>query len=985
MRYHPDMKRISPYLPILAAVVASIVVAMILVLLDVSERARIEQERRVLVAQQLSEMRARVEGVLNSVVASARGLAVALMANPGLSAASRDKMMSELMHFNPNVRNIAISEGTVITFAFPAQGNEQIIGFDYADIPSQWPAYRRMMETRQVVVAGPVLLLQQDLGVIIRVPMFDAKNAFQGSVSLPVRLQRLLDDAGLNAHNGSLRIALRSKNWAGKRSEVFYGDAGLFNAKPAEEEVALPGGGGWEIAAMPVDGWQRITPGLIILRAAGLAICLLAGLIVFMTVRSIQVRKENERRLSESESRLRQRNLALSATSQGVLITDLDKNITYANDAATRLTGYAREELIGKNCNMLQGPGSSGATVDEMRRALDAEQPFIGELLNYRKDGSAFWNEIAITPVFDDQQRLNQYVGVLRDVTERRQAEDALRIAATVFEAQEGLMVTDAKTVIQRVNQSFTRITGYAAEEVIGRTPGFLKSDKHDAAFFREMWEKIARHGYWQGEIWNRRKNGETYLEWLSITAVASGRGEITHYVAGFFDITDARVAEEKIRQLAFYDPLTQLPNRRLMIDRLTQALPASTRSHAYGALLFIDLDDFKTLNDTRGHDVGDLLLVQVAQRLLKCVRETDTVSRFGGDEFVVMIESLDAEEAVAASQAEMIGEKIRIELTRPYQLNNLEYHSSSSIGVCLFRGNDLQIEDILKRADAAMYQSKRSGRNVLKFFDPAMQAVLEARLSLDADLRQAISRDQLKLYYQMQVSQGGQVIGAEALLRWEHPQRGTVSPMEFIALAEETGLILTIGQWVLEVACKQLRAWEEQPLAQDLQLSVNVSGRQFRQPDFVDQVRHVLVTSGARPDRLKLELTESIVLEDIGGSISKMHDIRALGVRFSMDDFGTGYSSLAYLTQLPLDELKIDRSFVHNSDLNTSDAVIVQTIVAMANTLGIEVIAEGVETEAQQRFLGSVGCHLYQGYLYSRPVPLEEFEQHLFKDWTPI
>ena len=956
--------------------------ASILYVLDVSERARIEQEQRVLVAQELSEIRARFEGVLNSVVSSARGLAASLVANPDMKSDRLSDMLAELMRYNPTIRNVAIAKGTVITQAYPKEGNERIIGVDYAGLPLQWPAYQRMMETRQAVVTGPVQLIQEEVGVIVRVPMLAAEDVFVGSVGLPIRLQKLLDAVGLAARPESVRIALRTKPLS-RRQEVFYGDPAVFAANPVIEQIALPGGGAWEVAAYPSGGWGKITPGLIMLRATGVAMCLLAALMAFFVMRNLQLRRENEQRLSESEGRLRQRNLALSATSQGVLVSDNKRIITYANDAASRLTGYTREELVGNSCSMLQGPGSSPETIIEMTSLLNEEQAFNGEILNYRKDGTPFWNELSITPVFDAQQRLSQFVGVLRDVTERRQAEDALRIAAIVFEAQEGMMVTDADTVIQRVNQSFTRITGYSAEEVIGKRPEFLKSDKHDAGFFRSMWEKIARDGYWQGEIWNRRKSGEIYLQWLTITAVASTQGAITHYVAGFFDITNVRDAEEKVRRLAFYDPLTLLPNRRLMIDRLSQALPASTRSNGYGAVLFIDLDDFKTLNDTRGHDVGDMLLVQVAQRLLGCVRETDTVSRFGGDEFVIMIENLGADERIAASQVELIGEKIRAELNQPYQLRDFEYHSSTSIGVCLFHGNELQIDELLKRADAAMYQSKRSGRNVLRFFDPAMQAVLEARIGMDADLRQALARQQLRLYYQMQVNRSGQVIGAEALIRWEHPQRGLVSPVEFIGLAEETGLILPIGQWVLDTACAQLKAWEAQEHAQHLQLSVNVSARQFRQQEFVDLVRRALESSGANPARLKLELTESIVLEDIAGSIAKMQEIKALGVSFSMDDFGTGYSSLAYLTQLPLDELKIDGSFVHNLGIKPTDAVIVQTIVAMADTLGIEVIAEGVETMAQQNFLGSIGCIFYQGYLYSKPVPLAEFERLISAEWA--
>ena len=556
---------------------------------------------------------------------------------------------------------------------------------------------------------------------------------------------------------------------------------------------------------------------------------------------------------------------------------------------------------------------------------------------------------------------------------ERRQE---LRIAATAFETQEGILITDVNHRTLRVNRAFTLLTGYSAEEAIGQTPEMLKSGQHDKEFYPAMWETIAREKYWQGEIWSQRKNGEIYLAWLTTTMVAADDdSHVTHYVSVFSDITQRKQAEEQIQQLAFYDALTKLPNRRLLIDRLHQIMATGTRHSAHSVLLFIDLDNFKTLNDTKGHDVGDLLLIEAAQRLQACVRGGDTVARLGGDEFVVMFVNLSEEVELAAAQAKAAGEKIRESLSQPYRLRNFEYHSSCSIGISLFRANDVSVDDLFKRADTAMYQAKASGRNALRFFDPSMQAALENRSLLEADLRQALSQQQFVLFYQVQVNSDHQPIGVEVLLRWKHPARGVVEPTEFIPLAEESGLILPIGLWVLETACAQIKAWETNPLACELSLAVNMSARQFHQPDFVEQVREVLGKTGVAPNRLKIELTESVVLNNINDTITKMHALKQLGVQFSMDDFGTGYSSLSYLTQLPLDQLKIDQSFVHNIDTKPADEVIVQTIIGMGNSLGIEVIAEGVETDAQRAFLKNAGCIAFQGYLFSKPVSLDEFE----------
>ncbi|MDO8251692.1 MAG: EAL domain-containing protein, partial [Rhodoferax sp.] len=443
-------------------------------------------------------------------------------------------------------------------------------------------------------------------------------------------------------------------------------------------------------------------------------------------------------------------------------------------------------------------------------------------------------------------------------------------------------------------------------------------------------------------------------------------------------DLTELRQATAAIEQLAFYDPLTGLPNRRLLMDRLQHALAASARSERFGALLFLDLDHFKTLNDTLGHDVGDLLLQQVAQRLKASVREEDTVARLGGDEFVVMLEDLAGHSHEAATLARRIGEKILDRLNYPYQLAAHSYHNTPSVGAALFGGANLSAADLLKQADIAMYQVKSHGRNALCFFDPHMQAAITARAQLEEDLYAALAEGQFELYYQPQLKLDGSVMGAEVLIRWKHPLRGMVPPVEFIPVAEESELILPIGLWVLRTACRQLAAWQTNARGRELHLSVNVSARQFHQPAFVAEVAKVMRETGINPHLLKLELTESLVLDNVDDTIVKMTALKALGVRFSVDDFGTGQSSLAYLTHLPLDQLKIDQSFVRNIGIKNSDGVIVQTIIGMARNLGLEVIAEGVETLAQQEFLARHGCTLYQGYLYGKPTPLAEFEAML-------
>ncbi len=685
---------------------------------------------------------------------------------------------------------------------------------------------------------------------------------------------------------------------------------------------------------------------------------------------------ENAVRMSEQAARkslsmLEQQQFAIDQHTI-VSITNLKGHITYVNDKFCQSSGYGRDELLGKSHRIISSHKHSKQFFKDMYAALRQGRVWHSEMCNRDKHGGLFYLETTVVPLSNEDGDINQYMAIRTDVTHRKLMEKELKLAAITLEVQEGVMITDVDNNIVRVNHAFSRLTGYQADEVMGKNPSMLKSGKHGPGFYQEMWKTITEQHYWQGEIWNQRKSGQIYPEWLTITAIADEVGAIVNHVGIFSDISKDKEYTETIYNLAFYDPLTSLPNRRLFLDRLKHSITTLTRSEKHGALLFIDVDNFKRLNDTKGHQFGDQLLMMVAERLLSCVRVNDTVARLGGDEFVIMLESLSEDQDQATVQAELVGEKVLWTTSRPYRLNNQDYMSTVSVGISLYDHASSDSE-LLKQADTAMYQSKAAGRNTLRFFSQEMQSHLEDRMELETDLCQALARHQFKLYYQPQVVDGNGAIGAEVLLRWIHPKRGFVSPDKFIPIAEEIGVISEIGDWVLANACHQLKQWEDEPLMKNLVLAVNVSPCQFRQPDFVYKVAETIRASEIEPNKLKLEITETAIIEDLDTTIAKMQALKKIGVSFSLDDFGTGHSSLAVLKKLPLDQLKIDKSFVIDLPNDVNDSVIAQTIIAMSTTLGLSVVAEGVETEEQRTFLSRNGCSIHQGYLYSKPVPLEE------------
>ncbi len=591
-------------------------------------------------------------------------------------------------------------------------------------------------------------------------------------------------------------------------------------------------------------------------------------------------------------------------------------------------------------------------------------------------DGSIDWIKWEIRPWHETSGAVGGVIIMSEDITYRKRADEQMRIAAVAFQSRESMIVTDADGIVLQVNQAFCRATGYSAEDAVGTKCSFLSSGKQGPSFFRNMWEALKHEGSWAGVIWNKRKDGSIYPEWLSISSVKNSEDKITHYLGTYSDIRDPKEDERKIMQLAFYDPLTGLPNRRLLLDRLNRAMAAGAREGQFGAVLLLDLDHFKTLNDTRGHEVGDQLLVEVARRLVETLRDSDSAARLGGDEFVILLEGLHEEEMAAATKAEVIAERIRAAISEPFVLQGTAHFPSASVGVTLFRDRSGGADTLFRQADLALYQAKDAGRNAIRFYSPAMQALVDQRATVEAGLRKALVEEEFLIHLQPQVDYTGAIYGAEVLLRWQPPQQAMIPPGDFIPVAEDSGLIVPISSWVLESACDLLAVWAGNEATRDLRLSINISARQFNEPNFVGEVELALMRRRVNPNLIMFELTESLLLKNVENSIQTMKALKELGVGFSIDDFGVGYSSLAYLKRLPLDEIKIDRSFVQDLVDDPDDRAIVQAVISLGHSLGLDVIAEGVETGAQRHFLAAHGCKSYQGYLFSKPVPVGDFQR---------
>jgi len=639
-----------------------------------------------------------------------------------------------------------------------------------------------------------------------------------------------------------------------------------------------------------------------------------------------------------------------------VLRVDINGKIIYANHASSKLFACWQSKVEGNIPQQL------------LKLCLDALTNKKVKQHDLTYDTSVY--QLLIYPI-NEANYLNLYA---KDISKEKMAEEQLRIAAASFETHEAIMITDKEANIIRVNKAFSDVTGYSADEVIGQNPRMMSSGRHDRDFYLKMWQRLLHEGHWSGEIYDRRKNGQVYPKWATISAVKDPQQEVSHYVAIFSDITERKLIEQEIHNLAFYDTLTKLPNRRLFLDRFKSALIASERRKDFGAIMFIDLDRFKILNDSLGHEYGDLLLIEVGVRIKSCIREMDTAARFGGDEFVVLLEGLGVEEPLVTQHVALVAEKIRIALSQPYQLKGHEHLSSPSIGVNIFSGNKESIDMLLEHADMAMYQAKTSGRNTVKFFDPIMQKNITNHDMLKLDLEHAIALKQLQLYYQLQVDNDNQPIGAEAFLRWEHPQHGILTPDRFIAIAEETDIMISIDRWVLITGCQQLSLWQKDHSMKQLKLTINISSAYLESKDFVDEVKSTLKENNIKASLFKIELPEQLILSSNNSCIDKIMQLKNMGMDVSMDNLATLYSSISFMQQLSSHQLKVHKEFVQNIDVKDGDTQLIKTIVKLAKSLNLEVIAEGVETKEQLEFLQGQDCHSFQGYLFSKPVTITEF-----------
>lgn len=684
-----------------------------------------------------------------------------------------------------------------------------------------------------------------------------------------------------------------------------------------------------------------------------------------------QIEDISERRLAEKL----QRNAAaryktlLEASSEGFWEVELESGrLEEANEAYAGMSGYAREELLGMTVADIEANEKPEDVAAHIAKVVN-EGSDLFESRHRRKDGALIDVEVSATY----QPESGTILCFLRDITPRKFTESQLRLFARIFEnSSEGIMITDSRNRIEKVNPSFTRLTGYLPEEVAGRNPKILSSGLQSREFYAAMWSRLLKDGFWQGEIWDRKKNGDTYPKWLSISVIRNEAGAIMNYIGSFSDIAELKKAEMEIEKLAYRDSLTGLPNRFSLLVQLEQALAKSRRSRSRLALMFIDLDRFKNINDTLGHHVGDLLITQVGIRLRNSVRESDVVARLGGDEFVVLIS-----EIALPSDAGLVAEKVLKDLSQVYVVSGFSLFASPSIGISLYPDDGDSVNAIMKNADTAMYHAKSEGGHGFRYFDPAMTRKSAERLDFENGLRSALENGEFELHYQPQVTVNGKIVGLEALIRWRHPEHGLVPPDRFIAIAEETGIILGMGQWVMKTACLQLKQWAERgyPVGR---IAVNVSSQEFLQKDFGETVSAIIGETGIRPEQLELEITESAAMSQPEKIIDIMKRLKSAGVRLSIDDFGTGYSSLSYLKLFPIDQIKIDRSFIKDIEGDPNDMAITVSTIELARKLGLEVVAEGVESRYQQEILFAHGCNLIQGYVFSPPVPAGEIDRLL-------
>lgn len=937
------------------------------------------------VVARLSLIQTRLAAVVRSTFGPTDGLIQLISIQGGIDPDLFNALAERLVGQTSAIRNIGVAPGDEVRMIYPLAGNEKLLGLKYSSFPEQWATVVKAREQGKPVLAGPVELIQGGKGFVQRAPVFVAAgdgrtSRYWGTVSIVAHVDALLRDAGIN-DDPELDIALVARE--GDGSKAISGDPALGGQQMVTADLSVPGGT-WQLRAAPKAGWPAAS-----LWQSGyflfglLDSLLLAGLCWLLARRQQEVMTRNQALLAEMEIRrqveeslkeeeARFRTFFESSPDPAWIIED--RKFTACNAAAVQILGYGgREELINSHPSRLspefQPDGeASHAKAERLFDLAEEEGIQRFEWAHRKADGTDFPAEVTLSRIMLQGQPAMYCVW--RDITERKRSEKDLRLASAVYEnTADGIVITDTTGHIVSVNKAFTEITGYEPGEAIGKTPAILKSERQKETFYRELWQTVQTDGVWQGEMWNRRKSGELYPEWLTITAVRSAAGEVANYVGVFSDISALKRSQEDLERLAHFDPLTDLPNRILFRDRLSHAFERARRYGHRVAVMLMDLDGFKTVNDSLGHPAGDRLLQLVADRIHNAVRVEDTVARLGGDEFALVLSNLNhGEDAIEVAR------KILLATQNPFDIGGHGALVTSSIGIAIFPDDGDDPNTLIRNADAAMYKAKESGRNTYRFYQAEMTLAAQARLANERGLRRGIENGEFEVWYQPQVClESGSYLGAEALVRWRDPERGMISPGEFIPLAEQTGLIVPLGEHVLDRVCSDARRWLDSGIQVGC-LSINVAGPQLYRSDFVAVLRQAIERHRLLPGTLEIEVTETFMMENPEEVRRILDAVQAMGVTTAIDDFGTGYSSLSYLKELPIDTLKIDRAFVSHLPGDAHDVAITRAILALGRSLQFKVIAEGIETAAQRDFLEAEGCAEGQGYLFAKPMPPEQF-----------
>ena len=919
-----------------------------------------------------------------------RAIELALSANNALVALVRqgqgqvtqfEEIGTQMLPFYPGIAAMGLSPQGVIRHVVPRKGNENSIGFDQLNDTRQGPESARARESGRLTLAGPMELVQGGLGVVGRQPVYldDAlgQRVFWGFTYVTIRLPEVLAAARLP------QLTVRGYHYRLWRVRPDTGEQQTISAStppPGADAVSRPltlPNGQWTLSLMPINGWGD--PGVLAMRCGlGLMFALmmtyLARLLFELKAHERGLAYQVAQRTSEIQATQEQLHATIDAIPDPLFELDQDGRYCSVHSQRAELLLAPADTLVGRNVTEVM-PALAAMSVMEVLAEADAQGWSTGRQIMLDLPGvGTTWFELSAARKAAAPGGKPRFILLSRDITERKRSQEQLLLTARVFDqSSEAIVVADAGHTIVRINRAFTRITGYTEAEAVGQSVRLLTVGESGHDFDPEtVYARLSHDGNWEGEAWGRRKDGSTYPQWLSVSSVRDGRGTVTHSITLFRDITQQREAQDRIQRLAHFDPLTELPNRALLAERAQRYIKEEQARAGTLAMLFLDLDHFKNVNDSLGHRVGDILLVALAQRLQSLLQPQDTVSRLGGDEFLLLLP------ATSAAGAAEVAARLLTAVSQPFQIDPYELTTTLSVGIAMYPADGDSFETLYQRADAAMYRAKQNGRNRYGFFTADLEERTARALLIENALRRALEREQFELHYQPQVALADrQVVGAEALLRWRHPELGMVSPAEFIPVAESSGMIVAIGEWVLRTAVHDTKRWLDMQLPLRA-ISVNLSAVQFRHPQLPEMVTRCLEQAGLPARRLELELTEGAAVDDPAAALAMMDQLHERGVRLSMDDFGTGYSSLSYLKRFQIYKLKIDQSFVRDLEEDPNDRAIVSAIIRMAQALGMQTTAEGVETEGQIRFLQAQGCDEGQGYYFSRPLPAAAFEAYL-------